>query len=184
MASASEPAVQLTSCAYCTNNNVKTCIKCQKVFCSEHASHISPQFCKDCFSQVTVLIDKYTRTTEEYDEINDSVETHKTSARRIRLDGPDYVWYSAAIQLLTDDEIVTQLQFHKFMVSLLEHLDTVRTVKKSQELAKQKVPLSVRTTTETRQKKTVQKKSMRDILKASGVSGDLLEQMLKAAGEQ
>src|SRR5206468_2597977 len=101
MSEATIPLSALT-CRYCEKEEVKQCMKCKRHFCVDHCSKISPNFCQDCFAEVTVIVDKYVKTSEEYDEKSDQVITHRSSARRIRLDGPDWVWYSTAIQLLSD----------------------------------------------------------------------------------
>lgn len=179
-------------CAFCLaeakpeiSSDTKHCIKCSRPFCPEHSSKISPNACKECFSEFAAVVEKYTRIDEEYNEKTDSVVSHKSTSRRIRLDGPDYVWYSIAIQRLTDEELALSFQFHRFMVSLLEHVTTVRVVKKSQELAK--LPsrgITTSTTTEIRKtRKVKQQKSLREILIGSGITDEaVLKQMLTAAG--
>lgn len=179
------------TCAFCvdgaeSNPEVKACMKCTKPFCAEHASRISPNFCKDCFAELAVVIDKYTKVEEEYDEKSDSVVTHKQSCRRIRLDGPDFVWYSIAITLLTDEELKQVLEFHRYMVTLIESTSMIRTVKASQALAGQKQTRTITTSTTTEVKKTRKvktQKSLRDVLIASGITDPAtLDSMLKAAG--
>ena len=181
------------TCVFClaeippleTALNTKTCIKCKRPFCPQHSSKISPNACHTCFSEFAVVVEKYTRINEEYNEKTDSVVSHTSTSRRIRLDGPDYVWYSTAIQQLTDAEMAAMFQFHRFMVSLLEHTTTVRLVRKTQELAGQRSTKNIQTTTTTEVRKTrkvKQQKSLREILIASGIpEGPLLDTMLKAA---
>lgn len=186
------PPILEIQCAFClaeTKSEVsldtKHCIKCTRPFCPEHSSKISPNACKECFSEFAAVVEKYTRIDEEYNEKTDSVVSHKSTSRRIRLDGPDYVWYSLAIQRLTDEELALSFQFHRFMVSLLEHVTTVRIVKKSNELAKMPSRgLTTSTTTEIRKtRKVKQQKSLREILTASGITDEVtLLKMLAAAG--
>ncbi len=162
------PEIQ-TQCAFClaeakpeVSEDTKHCIKCSRPFCPEHSSKISPNACKECFSEFAAIVEKYTREDVEYNEKTDSIITHKSTSRRIRLDGPDYVWYSLAVQRLTDEEMALSFQFHRFMVSLLEHVTTVRVVRKSNELAK--VPsrnITTSTTTQVKQtRKVKQQKSI------------------------
>jgi len=163
-----------TLCVFCEDNNTRKCIKCQRYYCILHSSRISPQLCQDCFASVSVIIDKYTKVTEDYDASNDSIVERKTSCKRIRLDGPDYVWYSVAVQQATDIELGEVLEFHKFMVSLIESLKTTREVTKLSLLRDEKIAvLSTETTTRTKTKKSVkQQKSPKDILIASGINED------------
>lgn len=185
-------ALPLTvTCVFCGDNNVKTCIKCRRPYCILHASRISPQLCEDCFKTVSVVIDKYTKVSEDYDTATDSIVERKSSCRRIRLDGPDYVWYSVAIQQSSDVELAGVLEFHKFMVSLIESLKTQREVIKNKLVREEgdKNPhLTKEVTTRTKTtKKIKQQKSPRDILIASGIKEDnplfatLLAQMEKGA---
>jgi hypothetical protein len=181
----------LNTCVFCEDNNTRVCIKCHRYYCILHSSRISPQLCQDCFKQVSVTIEKYTRTNEDYDATTDSIVEHKTSCKQIRMDGPDYVWYSVAIQQSTDEELGGVLEFHKFMVSLIESLKTTREVVKNKLLREEgdKNPLLTKeTTTRTKTKtKIKQQKSPRDILLASGIKEDnplfatLLAQMEKGA---
>lgn len=189
-----DSALPVIYCAFCPvdgfiaeDKATKLCIKCSKPFCPEHSSKISPNCCKDCFATFSFTVDKFTREDVEYNEKTDTIVTHKSSSRRIRLDGPDYVWYSMAIQRLTDPELESMFQFHRYMVSLLEHTTTVRLVRKSQELAKtpsNNISTVVRTEVKkTRKVKT--QKTLREILIASGITDPVqLDAMLAAAGVQ
>ena len=175
------------TCFTCESTDVKSCIKCSKPFCAEHSSKISPNCCKDCFSEFAATVEKYTRIDEEYNEKTDSIVSHKSSSRRIRLDGPDYVWYSMAIQRLNDAELANMFQFHRFMVSLLEHTTTVRLVKNAQAQmldGHKHKNITTSTTTETKKTQRVkQQKSLRDVLIASGITDEVtLTAMLAAAG--
>jgi len=178
-------------CVFCTpgaeGTDIRICFNqtCGRAFCPEHSSKISPNCCKDCFQQLAVVIDKYTKIDEEYSEKNDCVISHKHSCKRIRLDGPDFVWYSIAISRLTDEELEHVLQFHRYMVSLLESTTTIRTVKKSNALAGFKMPrLATSTTTEIKKtRKVKQTKSLREILIESGITDEgILTKMIAASG--
>lgn len=173
----------ISTCVFCEDDNTHKCIKCQRYYCILHTSRISPQLCQDCFVAVSVLIDEFTKVTEEYDEETDGVITHKSSCKRIRMDGPDYVWYAVAVQQATEQELGAILEFHKFMVSLVESLVTTKRVSKLDQLRNEKPVLSTTTSTRTKQRKTVrQQKSPEDILAASGILPTMpgYDQMLDA----
>lgn len=182
----SDQAAPLSSltCRFCLNTEIKQCAKCQRHFCAEHASRYIPTCCQDCFVNVTVLIDTYVKQTEDYDEKTDTTTIRKDKAKRIRLDGPDYVWYMRALQDISDEQMGAVLEFHRHMVSLLEHVETVRKVKKSQELSKLPTPkITVSTTTEVKKKRVVkQQKDLKQMLIGMGIKGAALDGMLKAAG--
>lgn len=178
-----------TKCAFCDDTNTnKKCIKCQRHYCILHTSKISPNLCQECFKGVQVLIEEhFTKETEVYNEATDSVRTVRQECRQVRMDGPDYVWYAVLIQHLSEQELTEVLEFHRFMVSQLENAKTVNLVKKLQKLREDDASPKLTVTTETRrvQKKSIkQTKSLREILEKQGIKGDLLEQMLKAAGQQ
>lgn len=172
-------------CCFCPDSTPKQCLKCRRPFCPNHASRISPQFCQDCFVELTVIIDKYHKIEDEYDEETDTVIHRSSSCKRIRVDGPDWVFYTTAIHLLTDDELLTQLEFHRFMVSQLENTQDIRKVKKSQALqgqAQQYKITSTKSTTEIRRKREAKPVDLRVKLRKQGIPEALIEQMMQAAG--
>lgn len=176
----------LDTCAFCEDSNTKKCIKCQKFYCILHSSRISSQLCQDCFKEVYVIIDKYTKITEDFDlETNERIE-HGSSCGRIRMDGPDYVWHSVYIQQQTDPELSVSLEFHKHMVSLIEKVTDIRKVEGLTKLRGEKPPVLQRETkTRTKTTKSLkQQKSPRDILLATGIKeSDPLFAMLLAQME-
>jgi hypothetical protein len=172
-------------CSYCTNVEVKSCIKCTKLFCPDHSSKITPDCCKDCFAEFASVIIEHTKTDVEYDVKTDSVVTHRSSGHRINLIGPDYVWYSVWIQQLTDEELANSFQFHKFVVSLLESTKDERQIRKNQaHIGERSTRITSSTTTVTNKTKRVkQTKSLRDVLIASGITDETtIKAMLLAAG--
>lgn len=186
-------ATPFVTCAFCTENNTHNCIKCQKPYCMNHCSKISPQLCQDCFLAVSVIIDDYLKEDKEevYDEATDTVttEVHRRKCKRVRLDGPDYVWYNVFIQKATDAELAPMIEFHKFMVSRMENEKATRIIRTNQASTNGKATkniLSVQTQTTVNKKKTIkQQKDPRSVLLASGIKEDnplfavLLAQMEK-----
>jgi hypothetical protein len=177
-------------CAFCTDTNIRICIRCQRPYCILHTSRISPQLCQDCFKEVYVVIDKFTRVTEEYNESTDSVEQHSTSCKRIRLDGPDYVWASVSVSKSNDQELGVMLEYHKFMVSRIENERTTREVAKAQAVRDQKLVISTETSTRTKTTRRVkQKKTAEELLAMSGILPNnpayaaLLTQMKASMGQ-
>jgi len=172
-------------CSYCPETTPKQCIKCKKPYCPNHASRLSPQFCQDCFKELSIIIDKYHKIEDEYDEATDSVIHRSSSCKRIRCDGPDWVFYNTAIHLLSDDELLNQIEFHKFMVSQIENTQDVRKVKKNQAQygASQGYKVSsTKSTTEIRRKREVKPVDVRARLKKQGIPDALIDAMMKAAG--
>ena len=166
-------------------SETKNCIKCKRVFCPAHASRITQDCCKECFAEFSVVVEEHTKVDTEYDEKSDSIVTHRSSGDRIKLDGPDYVWYNLTVSSLNDAELALSIQFHRYMVSRLALETTIRLVKKTQELQGQPVSKGriSTTTTTTKTKKVKQQKSLKEILMASGITDPvILASMLAAAG--
>jgi len=174
------PPEQLIVCTWCSTEEVKLCFKCNKPFCTAHASRLTPQACKDCFNGVTVFLDKFTRVTEDYDSVTDQMVTRRESCDRIRLDGPDYVFYQDWVHKLMDDELKSVFEFHYFIVKLIEHENEIRKVKKTQKL-RETTPILSSKTTEVKVKRETKPKDMRSELKKLGLPDVVIDQMIAAA---
>lgn len=175
------PAPPLIVCAFCTKEDVKKCLKCNRNFCPEHSARISPNFCQDCFKNLSVIIDKFTRTIEDYDHTTDSMVVKKDSCMQLRLDGPDYVFYTRWINQLNDDELRNVFEFHYFIVKLIEHENETRIITKNKKLRDAPSPLSITKTTETKTTKTTTQKDMRTELRKLKLPDAVIEAMIKAA---
>ena len=179
---------QVVTCAYCSQEETKTCLKCQKPFCTTHANRVCLNFCQDCFKDVTVLIDShFKRIDKDFDIRLNEMVTHTQECKRITLDGPDYVWYTTAINLLTDEEFEIQYEFHRFIIKLFEHLATVRKIEKEKFLTEKRrsehsAKAAAALTSKPRKPKVKPVKDLRAVLIAAGLSGEALENALKVMG--
>jgi hypothetical protein len=166
--------VNADHCTFCDDVNTRKCIKCQRFYCITHRSKLSPQLCQDCFASVQVIIDKYVKITEEYDEDTDTMVEHKSSCKRIRLDGPDWVWMSVAINQMNDEELGAYQEIHRYILSLIETIKTQREINKLDKLRAEGnggLSLTQEQTTKTRTRKVVkQVKTPKEILAASGIT--------------
>ncbi len=181
------PETIIKHCKYCSpsdnNDNLQTCAKCGSTYCSSHTAKFSPRFCKDCFSNISVIVDKYTRIKDDYDEVNDVVVSNKSSCTRIRLDGPDWVFYTQWVSQLNDDELRSVYEFHYFIVKLIEHDNDIRKVKKQDKLRNTKItPMSISTVKETKVKRETKPKDMQKELEKMGLPVATIKIMLQAAG--
>lgn len=172
---------QLVTCKYCLEENVKKCLKCQSLFCSKHSASFSPNFCKDCFNNLAVVMSRFTRTTTEYDPVNDTVEKITSGCARIQLDGPDWIFYSDWIASLSDDDLAVIYEFHYFVLKLIEHDNEVRKVSRARKLASLPTPIGVVTTKTSSTKKEAKPKDMQKELEKLGMNADVIKAMLKAA---
>lgn len=161
-------ATALLMCSFdCSSEETKECIKCKRLFCYVHASRVSPNICQDCFKSFSLIVDKFERRVEDYDEHNNSVLTRKESCKRLRFDGPDWVFYTGWIDTLTDDEMQIVWEFHFFIMKLIEHDNEVRKIKHAAKIRNSGISMgvSVTTTTEKRTKKEAKPKDPRKELR-------------------
>jgi hypothetical protein len=172
---------KLNTCVFTCNEEITiACRKCGRNFCINHASKFSPNFCQDCFKALSLIVDKFERRVDDYDAVTDSIVTRKESCKRLRLDGPDWVFYTVWIHKLSDEELQVVFEFHYFIVKLIETENEQRKINHAQRLRGMPVPLGVKTTTETRTKRTVKPKDPLTELKRMfpGKSEDFYKQML------
>jgi hypothetical protein len=126
--------LSLITCFFCTKEEVRKCRKCQRNFCTDHSHRYSPDFCQECFKNLSIIADKFIRTSEEYDHQNDQVVTRRETCDRLRLDGADYPFLTMWINKLTDEETQAVYEFHYFIVKLIEHDNEVRKIGKQAKL--------------------------------------------------
>jgi hypothetical protein len=180
---------KLNTCVFLCNEEITiNCLKCKRPFCINHASRFSPNFCQDCFKALSLIVDKFERRVEDYDAVTDSVITRKETCKRLRLDGPDWVFYTAWIHKLTDEELQVVFEFHYFVVKLIETENEQRKIKNRTKLQGMPLPMGVSTTTETRTKRVAKPKDPLTELKRMfpGKSEAFYTQMLttmNSAGE-
>jgi|SRR5580765_984776 len=179
---AAEANVALVICKYCTEDKVKTCAKCKSYFCSAHAARFSPNFCKECLVNLTAVWEKFSKTTTEYDPVEDVLNTVTSGAKRLHVDGADWVFYSAWVDSLNDDELEMVYEFHYFVLKLIEHDNEIRKIKKARKLASAPTPIGVKTTKETKVKKTAEVVDMQERLEKMNLPADTIRAMLLAAG--
>jgi len=184
------PGTKADHCDFCTETNLAmTCVHCGKGYCVLHSSRICSTFCQDCFSKLNLIVEKYVKVRDEFDPlIRQNIERRNVSLR-LQLDGIDWVWYTTAINLLEEDEFFVQFEFHKFMVSLFEHIYTIKTVEnRNKAVAKAAKTLRININpavislgggTKTQATKIV---DPAEILRKQGIPEALIQQMLAAGG--
>lgn len=185
MAANAQPLPENTSlriCKFCNSEDVRECLKCKSLFCAIHAARFSPNFCKDCLTNITAIWEKYNRSTTEYDPINDTLHVVTAGAKKLQLDGADWIFYSAWINELNDDEMQVIYEFHYFVLKLIEHHNEIRKVNKAKKLASAPTPVGIVTTKETKVKKTAEVKNMQAELEKLKLPVDTIKAMLLAAG--
>lgn len=185
-ATSSEEAIdQLIVCAFdCTEQNVKRCRKCNRSFCIMHCNHFSPNFCKDCFKDLSIVADKFKRT---FDYIGDNGQLFVHTEQRIRyyMDGMDWPFVTPWIDGLSDEELKIIWVFHHYIMRLIETENDTRNVERNRKLREHVVPkLITGTTTKTRSVTKMAQPDTPETLKAKWLKQGLplatVEIMLKA----
>src|SRR5258708_38432360 len=72
---------KIITCAFdrCSEMDIVNCRKCSRPFCIMHSNRFSPNFCKECFSNIACMESRFTRTFEDYDEKTDNLVVTKQS---------------------------------------------------------------------------------------------------------
>lgn len=165
----------------CSEQNVKNCKKCGRAYCIMHANRYSPNFCKECFTNLSVVESKFLRTFEDFDTDTDKLIVTKESCTKYYMDGPDWPFINTWIDSLTDDELKSLWNFHFFIMKTIEAENETRKIQKYKKLREQPTPKLISQVT----KKTVTKiadteEDIRKKLKKQGLPDIIIEQMIKA----
>lgn len=179
-------STEIITCSFnCSEQEVKRCRKCNRPYCILHTSRISPNFCKECFSQLEVIENKFSRTFDDYDVKKDQVILRKETCNRWYMDGPDWPFLNLWIDGLTDEELKMLWNFHYFIMKTIEHENDVRKIEKNRQLQSYKVPRLVSQTT-TKKVAKVQTPETPEQLKTKwlklGIPQATIDQMLQAMG--
>lgn len=178
----------IVTCAFeqCTELDTVNCRKCQRPFCIMHSNKFSPNFCKECFSNLASLEDKFTRTFEDYDDKTDKLIITRESCTRYYMDGPDWPFLQMWIDSLDDSQLRAIWNFHFFVMKTIEAENEVRKIKKLKKLREHPVPKIPRVSKmKSVVTKTVQIDTAEDLrkkFKKQGLPDAVVEQMIIAMG--
>jgi hypothetical protein len=175
-----QPTVQLVTCKFCLNENVKICLKCKSNYCAIHAAKFSPNFCQECLSNLSVILNTISRTTTEYDLIDEVLYIKPGAVNKLQLDGPDWIFYSTWIENLSEEDWLAVYQFHYFIIKMMEYENEVRKVKQARRVAS--APLAIRVTKETKTSKEAKPVDMQTSLEKLKIPIATIKLMLQAAG--
>jgi hypothetical protein len=190
---ADEVVVIEKRCVFCPEAQVvdiqpllRTCPKCSRVYCSSHASSADPQFCQDCLSDVIVKDETVVKTEEEWDLQKDQLIRHTQKFRQIEFHGTGWMFYTKAIHGRSDDELKAFIEYHRALVSLIEHEIIDRKIQKSKlQIKVNGQYTSLKKSTEKREKTTVRQKkfdpsALAAQLKAMGITPEMMANIMKA----
>lgn len=177
---ASPEAAVPVCCKYCLSEQTKTCLMCQSRYCVLHAAKFSPNFCKDCLTNLSVIMDTISRTSTEYDMLDDQLVTNVIQSKTLQLDGPDWVFYSTWIENLREEDWLEIYQFHYFVLKYMEYQNEIRKVKRAKRIAS--APLSVKMTKESKITKVAAPVDMQTQFERMKIPEATIRAMLQAAG--
>lgn len=170
-------------CAFdCTDQDVKRCRKCNRPFCIIHCNHFSPNFCKECFKDLSIVAEKFKRT---FDYIGDNGQLYTKTEERTRyyLDGMDWPFVTPWINSLSDDEFKMMWVFHHCIMRLIEAENDTRNIQRARSLREHVVPKLV-TQTVTKRVTKVQVPETPETLKTKwqkqGIPENVIVMMLAA----
>ena len=112
-----ETATQRT-CRACLEKNLieevflARCATCSLIFCTHFASNIDPQFCTECFSDITLHKEVITKTYQ-YENADGEVAEYKRKARLIRLEGLSWLFIQRKILDMSDEALELAIEYHR-----------------------------------------------------------------------
>lgn len=174
------PDAAIPTCKFCLSEHVKLCLMCQSRFCVLHAAKFSPNFCKDCLSNLSAIIGTMSQTGTEYDMLDEELVIKVTQYKTLQLDGPDWIFYRQWIENLREEDWLEIYQFHYFVLKFMEYQNEVRKVKRAKRIAS--APLSVKMVKQATTQKVVAPIDMQTQFEKMKIPTATIKAMLQAAG--
>lgn len=123
--------ILICSFSNCGEQNVHKCRKCERPYCVMHSNKFSPNFCQDCFKNLSAIEEKFHRVFDDYDTKTNTLTVHKQTNTRYYMDGADWPFVQLWIHELSDDELRTWWIFHHSVMKSIEAENEVRKVRKA-----------------------------------------------------
>jgi hypothetical protein len=118
-------------CPACFASNLLTeivfarCSSCDKIFCIHFASTIDQRQCVECCSDVSMFKETVTKEYICTDDEGNITSTYKKKAKRVRLEGLNWLFAQRKIVSLSDDELELSLEYHREILSgMLDERET------------------------------------------------------------
>lgn len=125
-------------------------------------------------------MDTVSRTSTEYDMLDDELVMKVSQSKTLQLDGPDWIFYRTWIENLREEDWLEIYQFHYFVLKFMEYQNEVRKVKRAKRIAA--APLSVKMTKDSKTKKVVAAVDMQTKFEQMGLSEVVIRAMLATQG--
>jgi len=116
--------VKLLVCDDCESrsdaeNTTKNCERCGIGFCVHHASRTDFRYCEDCFEDFHVIEKIETKITTYTNGSGQILTRRKQIAKNLKLVGTDWLFANTQISLLTDEELMETIEYHRAIASVM-----------------------------------------------------------------
>jgi hypothetical protein len=158
------------------NVGIIKCSKCNTIFCYHFASAIDPQYCTECFGDLTVTKEIVTKEYVHYNEETDEITSYKRRARATKISGEDWLFAQRRIENISDAELEAAIEYHRAILGLMIYEREVRRAAKMHRYAGIKIqikPASDSTTTTTKVTKEI--KSSKTVATAQATVASMLK---------
>jgi hypothetical protein len=149
-----------------------------------HCNTYSPNFCKECFSNISIVAEKFKRV---FDHVADNGQLYTKVEEKIKyyLDGPDWPFVTPWIDSLSDEELKILWVFHHHIMKAIEHENDTRNVERNRKLREQPTPrLITGTVTKTRSVTKIQQPETPETMRAKwtkqGIPNNIIDMMIAA----
>lgn len=181
-------------CEACMGSNVLQaigiidCPKCDKPFCIHFSSKVDPQYCVDCMSDVSVQTDTVSKVYEHYNEQTDRIVRYSRRAKRIKIEGQDFLFAQRRIKDMSDAELGMAIEYHRAIYQAMGLEAEERKVANLHRNVNVSVIPSTQVTSTTTVKKSVKTSSdkgaakisaLLDSMKAGGMTNEQIAALLK-----
>lgn len=101
------------------DGNTKQCVRCGIAYCVHYASTTDARYCGNCFDDM-----KVTETIEIKETIYENSKGEEITRKRqigksLRLEGTDWLFANTQISLLTDEELLTAIEYHRNIAGIM-----------------------------------------------------------------
>lgn len=98
---------------------LKSCAKCGIEYCLHYASSTDTNFCGNCLADFHVVETIETKTTEHVNAAGEVTYTRRQTAKKLTLEGTDWLFAAAKIPDLSDEELISAIEYHRAIASTM-----------------------------------------------------------------
>lgn len=148
------------------------CNRCDKPYCSTHASKVDIQFCEECVQDFVVEEKTIVKVEDDFNLKKNTIVTRKYYCTQVILSGTSWLFQQQAISNMSEEQLRVALRWHKMSVSMLESELVNRRIEENKKLQGIRITTS-KTVSETKTTRVGRKKTI-------GVTQGGLESIAKA----